>query len=126
MIEIKFTGTEELARALARVAKNFPRERNLFLQQEAKLLKGRAKLKTPVDTGRLRNSWDSTEPEGDSITVFNNTEYAIFVELPHRIVAWGHDTGRIQPGNFMLRDAIDESAAQFQADAVKILARLFK
>lgn len=79
MIELKFEGSKELERALANVAKNFPRERDLFLRQEAELLKGRAKLKTPVDSGRLRAGFESTDVEGDEVTVYNNTEYAAHV-----------------------------------------------
>lgn len=126
MIELKFEGLGKLNRKLTKAAAQLPHEKLRFLAQEAELVKARTKLLTPVDTGRLRAAWSSTEPAGESVTIYNNTEYAPYVEFPHRIVAWGHDTGRIQPGNFMLRDAIDESAASFRADAIRILARIFR
>lgn len=123
---IKWTGTKELNAALKRINQQFPRERDLFLMQEAELLSGRTKLKTPADTGRLRAGWSRSEPSGGAIDVYNNVEYAPHVEFGHRIVAYGHDTGRVKEGEFMLRDAVDESREHFQVDASKILARLFK
>lgn len=125
-IEVKLEGDAELAKALERVAKNFPRERELFLRQEAELLKARVKPKTPADTGLLRQSWESGDVEGDSIEVGNNVEYVPYVEFGHRIVAFGKDTGKVQPGEFMLRDACDELEDNFNTDARRILARLFK
>lgn len=126
MIELKFEGLDRLNRALSKAAAQLPKERLRFLQQEAELLKSRAKLKTPVDTGRLRAAWSSTEPAGEEVAVYNNTEYAGHVEFGHRIVAWGRDTGRVKQGEHFLRDAIDESADNFQRDARQIVARIFK
>jgi len=124
-MRIEFKGAEKLMAKLKTVASRYPQERDRFLRQEAEILKSRVKPLTPADTGRLRGAWQSTEPAGGSIDVYNNTEYAQYVEFGHRIVAWGHDTGRIQPGAFMLRDALDTCAENFQADATRILARLF-
>ena len=124
-MRIEFKGADKLARKLREVATKYPRERDLFLKQEAENLLSRVKPLTPSDTGRLRGAWSRTEPAGGNIDVYDNTEYAPFVEFGHRIVAWGHDTGRVQPGAFMLRDAVDDLADNFQADATRILARLF-
>lgn len=126
MIELKFEGLDRLNRALSKAAAQLPKERIRFLQQEAELVKGRTKLKTPVDTGYLRNQWSSTAPAGEEVEIYNNTEYAAHVEYGHRIVAFGRDTGRVKQGEHMLRDAIDESADNFQRDARQILARIFK
>lgn len=51
-----------------------------------RLLK-KVKLKTPVDTGLLRDSWRSKKGE-DNYTryVFNPVKYATYVELGHRVV----------------------------------------
>ena len=122
---IQFKGADKLARKLKEVATKYPRERDMFLRMEGENLLSHVKPLTPVDTGNLRNSWARTEPEGDNITVYNNVEYSPYVELGHRIVAWGHDTGRVQPGVFMLKDSVQELADNFQADATALLARLF-
>ena len=125
MIEVKFKGDAELAKMLERVAKDFPKQRELFLKQEAENLKTRVKLKTPVRTTNLRESWESGEVEGDSIEVGNPVEYSLYVEFPHRQFVYGRDTGRITEGNYMLRDAVEETEENFNVDARAILRRLF-
>ena len=122
---IQFEGVKELNAALKKIATDYPKERDKFLKIEAEQVKGRAKLHSPVDTGRLRNAWGRTEPAGGSVEIFNNTEYAMYVEMGHRVKIHGKFTGRVVEGAHMLRDAIDESKDNFQADAGKILARLF-
>lgn len=126
MAGIVWKGTRELNSALKRIVNEYPRERDKFLAQEAELLLARVKPKTPADTGRLRGAWARSAPAGGSIEVYNNVEYAPYVEYGHRIVAFGHDTGRVKEGTYMLRDAVSESQAQFVADASRILARLFR
>ncbi|MBQ7705879.1 MAG: HK97 gp10 family phage protein [Selenomonadaceae bacterium] len=119
---IEWQGTKELNNALKRIVREFPRARDLFLRQEAELLTARVKPKTPADSGRLRGAWARSEPSGGSIEVYNNTEYAPYVEFGHRT----RNGKSVVPGQFFLRDAVDESRAQFQADASRILARLFR
>lgn len=124
-MRIEFKGAEKLMAKLKTVASRYPQERDRFLKQEAEILLGRVKPLTPVDTTRLRESWERTEPEGGSIDVYNNTEYASYVEFGHRVKIRGKYTGTVVPGAFMLRDAMDTCAENFQADATRILARLF-
>ena len=124
-MRIEFVGAKELSQKLRNVAKKYPRERDMFLRGEAEILMSRVKPLTPVDTGRLRYSWQRTEPLGGSIDVYNNTEYSSFVELGHRQFVYGRDTGRVTPGVFMLREAVDTCAENFQVDATKLLARIF-
>lgn len=124
-MEIKFVGADKLARKLKQVANKYPAERDRFLRMEGEILLSRVKPLTPVKTGFLRGAWSRTEPAGGSVTVYNNTEYAQFVEFPHRQFVYGHDTGRVTPGVFMLKDSVQDCADNFQADATAILARLF-
>lgn len=122
---IKFEGVKELNAALKKIATDYPKERDKFLKIEAEQIKGRAKFHSPVDTGRLRNSWKSTQPSGGSVEIGTAVEYAMFVEWGHRVKIHGKFTGKVVEGSHMLRDAIDESKDNFQADAEKILQRLF-
>lgn len=46
-----------------------------------------------------------------SATGSEEREYAAFVELGHRIVAWGHETGRVQPPEPFLRPALYQERA---------------
>lgn len=63
-----------------------------------------ARLKTPVDTGRLRRSWKVVPLNSNSIKVMNNTNYAIHVEYPHR----KRGGKGIVEGQYMLRDTFQE------------------
>jgi hypothetical protein len=123
---VEWKGTKELNKKLKNIIQNFPKERDKFLMQEGELVKARVVPKTPVDTGRLRGAWSRSEPVGGEIEVYNNVEYAPYVEDDHRIKPFGRDTGKVQPGVFMLRDALEESQEQFVKDAGRIIERLFK
>lgn len=123
---IKFEGAAALNKALSRVINDFPKERDRFLRMEAQKVKGRVVPKTPADTGRLRGAWATTEPEGGEISIYNNTDYAAHIEFGHRVKIHGKFTGSVVPGAYMLRDGVEESAAEFSADATQILARLLK
>lgn len=61
---------------------------------------------TPVDTGHLRNTWHVSGPDiaGKSITVklYNNTEYASYVENGHRTRG---GKGWVE-GRFMLKKTV--------------------
>lgn len=64
----------------------------------------KVKMLTPVDTGDLRNNWKyHILKQGDTykIVIYNNVEYALFVEKGHRIVIAGRTVGFVD-GQFML------------------------
>ncbi len=70
----------------------------------------KVKKMTPVDTGDLRNHWKhKVVKNGDSyiITIYNDLEYASFVENGHRIVIGGQTVGWVE-GKFMLKLTMDE------------------
>lgn len=77
--------------------------------------------KTPEISGTLRRNWEASEGKSFGgifvVNIYNNTEYAQFVEFGHRIpngpypvgdgkFAYGH--GGFRKGQFMLRDTIKE------------------
>lgn len=65
---------------------------------------------TPVDTGDLRQNWKhSVIKKGDTyiIVIYNQVEYASFVEKGHRIVIAGRTVGWVE-GRFMLQLTADE------------------
>ncbi|RKD22551.1 hypothetical protein BEP19_09830 [Ammoniphilus oxalaticus] len=71
----------------------------------AQLALRKVKLMTPVDTGNLRNTWKSdVVKKGDTyiIVIYNQTEYASFVEKGHRKVVAGKTVGWVE-GKFMLK-----------------------
>lgn len=76
---------------------------------------------TPVDTGKLRDSWDADDikKKGNvyEIEISNNLEYAPFVEYGHRIVINGNTLGW-KDGVFMLTIA--------EKNLEKVMDRIFK
>jgi len=67
-----------------------------FLLEMAFRAERKIKKRTPVDTGTLRRNWrvGNVERQGDAyvVEIFNNTEYASYVEYGHR-----QEVGRFVP-----------------------------
>lgn len=73
-------------------------------ERVAQLAIRKVKMLTPVDTGDLRNNWKyHIIKQGDTykIVIYNQIEYANFVEKGHRIVIAGRTVGFVD-GQFML------------------------
>lgn len=65
----------------------------------------KVKKMTPVDTGDLRNNWKHyVLKKGDTyfVVIYNQKEYASYVENGHRIVIGGVTVGWVE-GKFMLK-----------------------
>lgn len=76
----------------------------------AQLAIRKVKKMTPVDRGDLRNNWKyDVIKKGDTfiIVIYNQLEYASFVEKGHRIVIAGKTVGWVE-GRFMLKLTEDE------------------
>lgn len=76
----------------------------------AQLAIRKVKKMTPVDNGDLRNNWKfHIIKKGDTYTIliYNQLEYASFVESGHRIVVSGITIGWVE-GRFMLKLTADE------------------
>ncbi len=69
-----------------------------------------AKLKCPVDTGRLRNSITHEQTNETTETVGSNVEYAPYVELGHTTPSGG----TVPPQHF-LQSAIEDHTSDYQA-----------
>ena len=127
MADFVITGLGELDSALEKLEGSSAKQ-NAFVAQMAENLIGRTKNLTPVRTGRLRSSWSRTKPANGRAEVYNNTEYAGYVEWGHRIVTRKNDkkvfTGKTRKGRHMLRDAVKELEDNFEADAMEILEGL--
>jgi hypothetical protein len=81
---IQFGGFDEFGEYLDRIAKAGAAKRDRFVAQEAEVIIGHAKDNTPTDTGVLKNGWRRTRSVQETVTVYNNTEYAAHVEYGHR------------------------------------------
>ena len=125
MIQIKIDGIEELINALEKAATKVPNVKRQFLSKEAGIIRGRAMKRTPVDTGLLRGSWKQTPPNDNSVTIYNNVHYGIFVEKGHRVKIRGKFTGKVVQGRHMLKNAVEETKANFRQDGMTILNSIF-
>lgn len=83
-----FKQFESLKNNYEKVLKDFNTFIEDFLFEQAMRALRKTKLRTPVDTGALRNAWDidkNVQREGNTlcIKIFNPLEYASFVEYGH-------------------------------------------
>ena len=96
---------------------NFNRDLQALVEKHGGILLRNTKMKTPVDTGQLRRSWELEK--GDLyVKLMNRTEYAQFIE-------WGHRTrgGKSYvEGVYMLKTSFEKTEKDFNRD----LDKLFK
>lgn len=83
-----FSQLENLKKYYARVAKEFNQFLEDFLFEQAMRALRKIKLRTPVDTGALRNAWtveSGVVKKGNTLIVVikNPLEYASFIEYGH-------------------------------------------
>ncbi|MFJ3386324.1 MULTISPECIES: HK97 gp10 family phage protein [unclassified Lysinibacillus] len=100
-------------------------------QRIAQLAIRKVKKMTPVDNGDLRNNWKSDViKQGDNyiIVIYNQLEYASFVEKGHRIVIAGKTVGWVE-GRFMLKLTEDEmqriAPNMWEIEIAKEMKRIF-
>jgi hypothetical protein len=113
----EISGIDELINQIERTRINFPRDLQKLIEKHGGKLLRDTKMKTPVDTGQLRRSWELEK--GDLyIKIYNNTSYAQFIE-------WGHRTkgGKSYvEGVYMLKTSFEKTKKNFEED----LENLFK
>lgn len=109
--EFDFSEFERFAKAFQRALDERVIERFIrdFLLEMAYRAERKIKKRTPVDTGELRRNWrvGNVERHGDAyvVEIFNNTEYASFVEYGHRA---GKDLTKWVEGRFMMTISMQE------------------
>lgn len=97
----------------------------------AQLAIRKVKKMTPVDNGDLRNNWKyDVIKKGDMyiIVIYNQLEYASYVEKGHRIVVAGKTVGWVE-GKFMLKLTADEmeriASNMWKNEVEKEMRRIF-
>jgi hypothetical protein len=123
----ELVGAKALMDKLNHIASDLPEVRDKFLTQEAELLKGRVKEKTPVGdpaidagSGQLRNGWHQSEVADGKVDVYNNTDYAAHVEFGHRT----RGGNSFVTGQKMLQHGFREQQEHFNDDAGKLVEGL--
>ena len=113
--EIK--GIDNFLKDINNIQNNFHGDLQRLVEKHGGILLRNTKMKTPVDTGQLRRSWELEK--GDLyVKLMNRIEYGIFVE-------WGHRTrgGKSYvEGVYMLKTSFEKTKKDFEND----LEKLFK
>lgn len=107
------------------------RAQDKVARRVAQLAIRKVKKMTPVDTGDLRNNWKfHVVKKGKEyiIVIYNQLEYASFVEKGHRIVVAGKTVGWVE-GRFMLKLTEEEmiriAPNMWQREVEKEMNRIF-
>ena len=117
----EISGIDELINQIERTRINFPRDLQKLIEKHGGKLLRDTKMKTPVDTGQLRRSWE-LEKDDLYVKVFNNTEYGLHVEYGHRIVGRDGKVKGVAEGVYMLKTSFEKTKKNFEED----LENLFK
>lgn len=113
----EINGLDNLIKNINNIQSNFHRELQSLIEKHGGILLRNTKMKSPVDTGQLRRSWELEK--GDLyVKLMNRTEYAIHVEYGHRTRG-----GRnYVEGVYMLKTSFEKTEKDFTDD----LEKLFK
>lgn len=113
----EINGLDNFIKNINNIQNNFHKDLQSLVEKHGGILLRNTKMKTPVDTGQLRRSWELEK--GDLyVKLMNRTEYGIFVE-------WGHRTrgGKSYvEGVYMLKTSFEKTEKDFIED----LQKLFK
>ena len=113
--EIK--GIDNFLKDINNIQNNFHEDLQKLVEKHGGILLRNTKLKSPVDTGQLRRSWELEK--GDLyVRIFSNCEYSIFVEHGHRT----RGGKSYVEGVYMLKTSFEKTKKDFEND----LEKLFK
>lgn len=107
-------GIDGLLKDLEKIKNKYPKEVDKFLTRQGNKLLKITKIRTPVDTGTLRNAW-MMKKEKNKVTVFNIADYVLPVEY-----------GTIhKAGRFMLTKSVKDIEDEFESDLKKTFKEVF-
>ena len=114
--EIK--GIDNFLKDINNIQNNFHSDLQKLVEKHGGILLRNTKMKSPVDTGQLRRSWELEK--GDLyVKLMNRTEYAQFIE-------WGHRTrgGKSYvEGFYMLKTSFEKTKKDFENDLEKLFEK---
>lgn len=114
--EIK--GIDNFLKDINNIQGNFHSDLQNLVEKHGGILLRNTKLKSPVDTGQLRRSWQLEK--GDLyVRIFSSCEYVKHVE-------WGHRTrgGKSYvEGVYMLKTSFEKTEKDFENDLEKLLKK---
>ena len=114
--EIK--GIDNFLKNINNIQNNFQRDLQNLVEKHGGILLRNTKMKSPVDTGQLRRSWQLEK--GDLyVRIFSTCEYVKHVE-------WGHRTrgGKSYvEGVYMLKTSFEKTKKDFENDLEKLFGK---
>ena len=113
----EINGLDNFMKNINNIQSNFQGDLQKLVEKHGGILLRNTKMKTPVDTGQLRRSWELEK--GDLyVKLYNNVEYAQFVEFGHRT----RGGKSYVEGVYMLKTSFEKTEEKFTND----LEKLFK
>ena len=108
-------GIDKILKDLEKIKNNYPKEVERFLTKQGNKLLKITKVRTPVDTGTLRNAWMMKKSKNE-VTVYNMADYVLPVEY-----------GTIhKAGRFMLTKSVKDIEDEFERDLKDTFKAVFK
>lgn len=118
---LKINGLDNFINNINNIQSNFHIDLQSLVEKHGGILLRNTKMKSPVNTGQLRRSWE-LEKDDLYVKVFNNTEYGLHVEYGHRIVGRDGKVKGVAEGVYMLKTSFEKTKKNFEED----LENLFK
>ena len=113
--EIK--GIDNFLKDINNIQSNFHSDLQNLIEKHGGILLRNTKMKTPVNTGQLRRSWELEK--GDLyVKLMNRTSYGVFIEFGHRT----RGGKSYDEGVYMLKTSFEKTEKDFTND----LEKLFK
>ena len=119
-MEVK--GLDEFTKTLENASNNFEKEASKKLDIISSKLIAKVKLKTPVDSGLLRRSWQPKKINNLERLVFNNVHYASHVNYGHRT----RGGKSFVDGVYMLEKSVKEIEQELDKEFSIMIDNLFK
>ena len=114
--EIK--GIDNFLKDINNIQNNFQGDLQKLVEKHGGILLRNTKLKSPVDTGQLRRSWELEK--GDLyVKLMNRTSYGIFIEFGHRT----RGGKSYIEGAYMLKKTFEKTEEKFTNDLEKLLKK---
>ena len=111
-------GIDSFLKDINNTQNNFHGDLQKLVEKHGGILLRNTKMKTPVDTGQLRRSWELEK--GDLyIRIFNNVSYSIFIEYGHRT----RGGKSYVEGVYMLKTSFEKTKKDFENDLEKLLKK---
>ena len=119
---MEIQGLDEFTKTLNNASNNFEKEANKKLDIISSKLIAKVKLKTPVDSGLLRRSWQPKKINNLERLVFNNVKYASHVNYGHRT----RGGKSFVDGVYMLEKSVKEIESELDKEFSIMIDNLFK